>query len=252
MTEIYSQEAMTQVDGQIAQSVSDGQTVQSVSDGQSASDGQAAQSDPNVLGILVGRFCPPHSGHFCLIRDALDKCDRLCIVIGSPLLFRTLANLFFAYERELMIRRELTEEEQQKIVFMYLPDYNNMKIWQKALENKIKKDLPFDSFSKIKLFGYNKDSSSSYLCDLSTKYQDETVSLSFANGASSTNIRKALLDGVYVYDEARKKDTIDLGELDNVTVDISTMISCGCTERVAVWLKHHIEEEKLFGKMYIS
>ncbi|HDM88409.1 MAG TPA: nicotinamide-nucleotide adenylyltransferase, partial [Candidatus Bathyarchaeota archaeon] len=34
-------------------------------------------------GLFIGRFQPPHLGHLHAIKQALEECDELIIVIGS-------------------------------------------------------------------------------------------------------------------------------------------------------------------------
>lgn len=36
------------------------------------------------LGVYVGRFSPWHKGHFQVVLDALEHCEHVLILIGSP------------------------------------------------------------------------------------------------------------------------------------------------------------------------
>lgn len=56
------------------------------------------------LGLVVGRFQPLHKGHVSIIQAALDKCERVIVLIGSCQEKRTLRNPLSYNERKQMIR----------------------------------------------------------------------------------------------------------------------------------------------------
>ena len=37
------------------------------------------------LGVIVGKFLPPHRGHRFLIETALSRCDRVVVIVGGAL-----------------------------------------------------------------------------------------------------------------------------------------------------------------------
>ena len=38
---------------------------------------------PDITGLVVGRFDPPHLGHSYLLDAALDRCDRVAVYVNS-------------------------------------------------------------------------------------------------------------------------------------------------------------------------
>ena len=62
------------------------------------------------FGVFIGRFQPLHAGHEHLIRSALEKVDRLIILIGSANIARDVRNPFTFDERRAMIRAAFAYE----------------------------------------------------------------------------------------------------------------------------------------------
>src|SRR6185369_6170212 len=58
------------------------------------------------IGLVVGRFQPPHAGHFYLIEAALAVADTVVIGVGSANA-RDEKNPFTALRREMILRNEL-------------------------------------------------------------------------------------------------------------------------------------------------
>jgi len=82
-------------------------------------------------GLFVGRFQPFHYGHLASIKQALEECDELIIVIGSAQYSHTFENPFTTGERIEMIRAALLEEgiDLKKIVLVPVPDIGEHSIW---------------------------------------------------------------------------------------------------------------------------
>ncbi len=94
-----------------------------------------------ALGLVHGRFQPPHNGHIRYILAALDKCDRLLIGICTPTLCTTEEadrtgypctpeqNPFSYEDRVEMIRRALDELHIDQNRYSFLPfpsDYTDI------------------------------------------------------------------------------------------------------------------------------
>jgi nicotinamide-nucleotide adenylyltransferase len=94
-------------------------------------------------GVAIGRFQPFHNGHLVLIRQILEDCDEVLVVVGSAQLNYTLANPFTAGERILMIRRALGEEglDVSKIIIVPLVDEQSNARWFSMLASMLP---PFD------------------------------------------------------------------------------------------------------------
>ena len=60
-------------------------------------------------GLVIGRFQCFHKGHEMIIRNALDLCERVYVIVGSAQESRTKRNPFTASERQGMIYRALKE-----------------------------------------------------------------------------------------------------------------------------------------------
>lgn len=145
-------------------------------------------------GLLIGRFNPPHIGHISLINNAVQKCDKLLIIVGSDLCVRTNKNIFFSYERIEMLKLCFNSETLNKLIFDSISDCNNNNLWT----NNVKELVNFHFLStnnitdiQITLFGFEKDKSSYYL-KLFPEYNISLLKESFNNGLSSTDIRKQL------------------------------------------------------------
>lgn len=81
--------------------------------------------------MFVGRFQPPHTGHLTAIKNILNECDELIIVIGSAQYSYTFKNPFTAGERIEMIRLMLKEEKipLDKVIIVPIPDIGEHSLW---------------------------------------------------------------------------------------------------------------------------
>jgi nicotinamide-nucleotide adenylyltransferase len=68
------------------------------------------------IGLYVGRFQPFHRGHLSIVREALEKCDRLIIAIGSAQESKTKKNPFTFEERRKFIWRSLKGMNEKVII----------------------------------------------------------------------------------------------------------------------------------------
>jgi len=140
------------------------------------------------VGVLIGRFQPIHIGHCGLIKDALTKCNKLIIIIGSAFNQRTLSNPFLSHERIDMIKLCLDYDEIDKIIFCPLRDFNNIVKWTNAVNEIVLNNSK--EKNTIGLFGFKKDDSSFYL-SLFPDYKNMMVETSFGK-INATDVRKKL------------------------------------------------------------
>jgi bifunctional NMN adenylyltransferase/nudix hydrolase len=138
--------------------------------------------------IYIGRFEPPHNGHFATIRKALGLTENLIIFIGSHETCRSLRNPFTTEERLEMLKISLTSEEQKKITFIPIHDSNyNHHEWVKEVKAKVlSKDISMEK--RVGIIGHKKDGTSYYL-DLFPEWEFVEIPL-LENGLSSTEVRK--------------------------------------------------------------
>jgi bifunctional NMN adenylyltransferase/nudix hydrolase len=126
-------------------------------------------------GIYIGRFQPLHIGHEQVIRQALERCETLIIIVGSSYMARTPVNPFTFEERAKMIQMAFTHEVfSGRIVILPLYDYEHDYDWtanvkkgvtEAILDHANKGGVRLHGIRdfKIALTGYGKDSSSYYL-----------------------------------------------------------------------------------------
>jgi len=149
---------------------------------------------PNFSALIyIGRFEPPHNGHFATIRTALEQTEKMLLFIGSHEVCRSLRNPFTTEERMEMFRISLTEEERKKITFIPIHDsnYNHIE-WVKELKEKVLDNEP-KVIERIGIIGHKKDNTSYYL-DLFPEWEFLEMPL-LAGGLSSTEIRDKWFSG---------------------------------------------------------
>jgi len=116
-------------------------------------------------GVFVGRFQPFHIGHAHVVAQALEKVDKLIIVIGSADRARNTRNPFSTAERMDMIRRSFHwESENGRIILRGIPDYPSDDRWETELR-KIVASITSASGpgATVGLVGESKDHSSFYI-----------------------------------------------------------------------------------------
>lgn len=72
--------------------------------------------------VFIGRFQPPHSGHFGVIRAALQQCPYLVVVCGSAGQPRSLRNPWTADERAAMIAEAVAPAERPRLRVVAVAD----------------------------------------------------------------------------------------------------------------------------------
>jgi bifunctional NMN adenylyltransferase/nudix hydrolase len=112
--------------------------------------------------IFIGRFNPFHLGHLFILRKGLEIAERLIVVLGSHNRALDIKNPWTSFERKNIILSSLSDEEKERVDFVFLKDYlYNDVMWTIDLQNKIA-EATHDS-DDIALIGYESDSSSYYL-----------------------------------------------------------------------------------------
>jgi bifunctional NMN adenylyltransferase/nudix hydrolase len=119
--------------------------------------------------VFCGRFQPFHDGHKAVIEKALEKAEKVVIVVGSSFQPRTPKNPLTFYERKCLIESEFPKEtgvdryrRYHRIIIVGVPDYPyDDNAWVSAVQNAV---ASVNSHSpKTGLIGHSKDSSSYYL-----------------------------------------------------------------------------------------
>lgn len=116
--------------------------------------------------IMIGRFSPFHIGHQQVIQSALDKADKVIIMIGSSFRPRTIKNPWDFNERKFMIENSFSGEDASRIITVPLRDYMyNDDAWVKQVQTVVHNEIfgEVDWNAKIGIIGHEKDESSFYL-----------------------------------------------------------------------------------------
>lgn len=116
-------------------------------------------------GVFVGRFQPFHIGHAHVVEQALQKVDKLIIVIGSADRARNTRNPFMTHERMDMIRRSFHWEcESGRIILRSIPDYPSDDRWEADLRKTVNSITSASGAgTTVGLVGQAKDHSSFYI-----------------------------------------------------------------------------------------
>jgi bifunctional NMN adenylyltransferase/nudix hydrolase len=148
--------------------------------------------------VFIGRFQPFHNGHESVIDTALQKADRLVVLIGSANVPRSTRNPFTWQERATQILANYSYEDQKRIHITPLNDipYSD-EAWTEQVQYAVNSVILTHGLPKegIGLIGYAKDHSSYYLnmfpdwgsVNAAAWVSDEMV-------VSATDIRERLFD----------------------------------------------------------
>ncbi|MEM2110206.1 MAG: nicotinamide-nucleotide adenylyltransferase [Candidatus Odinarchaeota archaeon] len=84
-----------------------------------------------VVGLIIGRFQPPHKGHINAIKNLLKKVDMLIIGVGSAQKCYFQNNPFTAGERISMLKAALEEASVEYSKYMLIPiqDVDDNRLW---------------------------------------------------------------------------------------------------------------------------
>ncbi len=91
-----------------------------------------------MRGVFIGRFQPPHMGHFLAIKWCFENTDieELIIVVGSAQRSHTIKDPFTAGERIEMLRLGLKELgiDLGRVIIIPVPDIAMNNVWVRYLE----------------------------------------------------------------------------------------------------------------------
>ena len=92
-------------------------------------------------GLVIGRFQPFHNGHLELIRQIMDECEELIVVIGSAQFNYLVKDPFTAGERIEMIHASLSSQtfDRSRILIIPLENFENNACWFQYLESMVPK-----------------------------------------------------------------------------------------------------------------
>jgi len=146
------------------------------------------------IAIYIGRFQPPHNGHFATIHKALEQTERLLLFIGSHEVCRSLRNPFTTEERMEMLKISLTQDELKKITFIPIHDSNyNCQEWINQIKKLSTLNSPLSTPPQTAIIGHKKDDTSYYL-EMFPEWEFLEMPL-LEDGLSSTGIRQKWFAG---------------------------------------------------------
>lgn len=155
--------------------------------------------------VFIGRFQPFHNGHALVVRTALEKADKLIMLVGSAHRPRCTRNPFTYAEREQMIRSTLTDEENERVFINPLMDatYND-DVWISNVQKTVAGIVTAHHTqphreARVGLIGHNKDNSSYYLSLFPTW---RSVDVPSDSVMSATDVR----DAIFKSDSGRWED----------------------------------------------
>ena len=94
--------------------------------------------------VLIGQFAPLHNGHIALLRRALERADRVIVLIGSAGRARNSRHPWTAAEREQMIREALPAEAARILVRPLRDHLYNENAWIAAVQSAVRDALGAD------------------------------------------------------------------------------------------------------------
>ena len=73
--------------------------------------------------VFIGRFQPVHLGHIAMMREALQRADKLIVLCGAAGSARRMRNPWHETERYAMIRAALDAAENARVHIGAVADY---------------------------------------------------------------------------------------------------------------------------------
>lgn len=112
--------------------------------------------------VFIGRFSPFHRAHYSIVQEALKQADTAIVILGSARKARDPKNPWTVEQREDMMRKTLTPEENARVKTIHMQDYlYNDNLWLANLQLQVS-DIVGDSV-EVALIGHAYDHSSYYL-----------------------------------------------------------------------------------------
>jgi bifunctional NMN adenylyltransferase/nudix hydrolase len=145
--------------------------------------------DFDVL-VCLGRFQPFHLGHKSIIEAALERADRVIVIVGSAHRARSVRNPFTAEERANMIYNTFPGESRLVVTQVSDQMYNN-NAWVLSVQHAVRpyEDMANSKKARVGLIGHDKDATSYYLRMFP---QWEFVEMPMVEDFHGTDIRNAL------------------------------------------------------------
>lgn len=140
--------------------------------------------------VALGRFQPFHLGHKSIIDAALERADRVVVIVGSAHCARSVRNPFTAEERANMIYNTFPGESRLVVTQVSDQKYND-NAWVLSVQHAVRpyEDAAASKRARVGLIGHDKDATSYYLRMFP---HWEFVSMPMVEDFHGTDIRNAL------------------------------------------------------------
>lgn len=135
--------------------------------------------------VVIGRMQIPHLGHRQLLARALELGRDVVVVLGSAFKARDFDNPFNVQEREAMARSMFSVDENQRLTFVGVRDYQNGARWTKEVKRLVEQA----GAGPRGLVGCHKDPTGSYLDDFAGWAAYDEVAV--IEGLNATGLRSA-------------------------------------------------------------
>lgn len=151
--------------------------------------------------VYIGRFQPPHNGHFHVVKEGLEKAHNVLVLIGSANCARNIRNPFTVMERMEMLSAGVAPDDRKRLAFAPINDFPyNESLWLQGVQTTVGNAIagmirPINP-KKIGLIGYGKDGTSYYL-KMFPQWRSVKVSPVNAKDGkvlSSTTLRQMMFD----------------------------------------------------------
>lgn len=94
--------------------------------------------DKPKIGVFIGRLQPMHNAHLAAINLALSEVQKLVIILGSDCQAKTVKNPWTTAEREVMIRKTLSRDDNERVAIVPAKDYlYNDNLWLAQLQSAL-------------------------------------------------------------------------------------------------------------------
>jgi len=145
------------------------------------------------FGVYIGRFQPLHNAHLAVMQEALERVEKLIVVLGSANAPRSIRNPWHEEERERMIRAALTDTgiPAHRVIVTHARDHHyNENLWLAEVQQAVQ--VHTRGTTDIGLVGHIKDDTSYYLHSFPGW---KSLPTGVRQDQSAADIRKAYLEG---------------------------------------------------------